>query len=288
MDLTAEVGRLVEKHGLGHKRGLILASLRPSIRIRLDTPTVTEGPEPLSRFGGLPWLGESGPWPSADDGRLLTFLGQVSLPELPRIPGRELLPASGCLFFFYDLDRQPWGQGRAEKSQWRVVFLSRPGALPVPAPTGAPTALALCRARFEPDVTAPAFRSIEIDPLDLTDTERDRYGDLLEDVSSLADNGPTLHRVLGHPDAIQGCMQRTVQFKSRDLALHKGVFSWYDHPRAQELIPGALDWRLLLQLDSDDLLGTMWGDGGRLFFWMHRDALAARRFEDTWLFLQCY
>lgn len=43
-------------------------------------------------------------------------------------------------------------------------------------------------------------------------------------------------------------------------------------------------WRCLLQLDSE---GWMWGDGGKLYFWIPREDLAARRFENVWIELQC-
>jgi uncharacterized protein YwqG len=52
-------------------------------------------------------------------------------------------------------------------------------------------------------------------------------------------------------------------------------------------MPGAHDWRLLLQLDSDPALDVMWGDAGRIFFWIPEDAPLGRRFDETWLSLQC-
>lgn len=48
------------------------------------------------------------------------------------------------------------------------------------------------------------------------------------------------------------------------------------------------DWLLLLQLDSDAMLDWSWGDSGRLYFWIHREDLAARRFEQVYMQLQCY
>lgn len=47
------------------------------------------------------------------------------------------------------------------------------------------------------------------------------------------------------------------------------------------------DWMLLLQIDSDDAPGTMWGDTGCIYYWIRRDDLARRHFADTWLMLQC-
>ena len=50
----------------------------------------------------------------------------------------------------------------------------------------------------------------------------------------------------------------------------------------------APDWRLLLQVDSDERLGTQWGDAGSIYFLVRPDALERRAFERTWLIGQCY
>jgi uncharacterized protein YwqG len=47
------------------------------------------------------------------------------------------------------------------------------------------------------------------------------------------------------------------------------------------------NWRLLMQIDTDDDGGMMWGDCGRLYFWMTDDALQRRAFEECWMILQC-
>lgn len=41
--------------------------------------------------------------------------------------------------------------------------------------------------------------------------------------------------------------------------------------RALELEPGAADWRLLLQVDSDDAAAITCGDAGRVYFWIKQD-----------------
>jgi uncharacterized protein YwqG len=46
--------------------------------------------------------------------------------------------------------------------------------------------------------------------------------------------------------------------------------------------------RFLLQVDSDDAAGMMWGDAGMLYFWIRDDDLAARRFDRAWCVMQCY
>ena len=46
-------------------------------------------------------------------------------------------------------------------------------------------------------------------------------------------------------------------------------------------------WRLLLQLDTDGNPGWMWGDMGRLYFWITDEDLREGVFEKCWMILQC-
>jgi uncharacterized protein YwqG len=53
------------------------------------------------------------------------------------------------------------------------------------------------------------------------------------------------------------------------------------------LAAGAIDWVLLLQIDSDDATGMYWGDLGRIYVWIRKDDLRHGRFDAAWLVLQC-
>ena len=55
----------------------------------------------------------------------------------------------------------------------------------------------------------------------------------------------------------------------------------------RRLAPGEKDWRLLLQVDTDEQLGLMWGDCGLIYFWIREQDAAARRFDRAWVILQC-
>ena len=92
------------------------------------------------------------------------------------------------------------------------------------------------------------------------------------------------HRLLGHPDPVQGDMQVECQLVSNGL--YCGDRSGYEDPRAAGLLPGATQWRLLLQVDSAEGCGMTWGDAGRLYYWIRDDALARRDWASTWLILQ--
>jgi hypothetical protein len=75
------------------------------------------------------------------------------------------------------------------------------------------------------------------------------------------------HRTCGHPDLIQG-----------DTAVELGE-SGGTAPR---------DWRLLLQVDSEEDIGMMWGDMGRLYYWIQQDDLKRRLWTEVRVILQSH
>ena len=170
---------------------------------------------------------------------------------------------------------------------WRVLYEPDEGmdlkAVKAPKGLGDDEILPRVPVVPHPDLTVPPTRSIELDQLPKMAPETfERFYKLRYEVGPA---GPR-HRMFGYPDSIQGCMQRTAQFISHGATLPKGVHSYYEHPRAAELMPGARDWMLLLQIDSANDFAS-WGDWGSLFFWIKRSDLAARNFDQTWFFLQC-
>jgi uncharacterized protein YwqG len=93
------------------------------------------------------------------------------------------------------------------------------------------------------------------------------------------------HRMFGWPDLVQNPMQLECQLAANGI--YVGDSTGYRHPRVAELAPGAADWLLLLQLDTDDEIGWMWGDVGTLYYWIRRQDLPAGRFDRTWMIFQC-
>jgi uncharacterized protein YwqG len=98
--------------------------------------------------------------------------------------------------------------------------------------------------------------------------------------------GSTHHRVLGHPQLIQNPMELECQLASNGV--YCGNSEGYQSDQAKVLEQGAADWRLLLQIDTDEEgPGWMWGDVGRLYFWLRSQDLTSLRFDNVWLIFQC-
>jgi uncharacterized protein YwqG len=113
-----------------------------------------------------------------------------------------------------------------------------------------------------------------------------RYADVLrtwKDPHGL--NTGAVHRLLGHPDQIQGDMMLECQLASSGI--YVGNSKGYQSDAAQRVRTGANEWRLLLQIDSDERSKMMWGDVGRIYYWVRDADLRARSWERVWLCLQC-
>ena len=73
--------------------------------------------------------------------------------------------------------------------------------------------------------------------------------------------------MLGHYEPVQNFdMELECELASRGLQL--GEECGLDASRQGELREASKDWRLLLQLDTDDTTGWAWGDLGKIYFWI--------------------
>jgi len=257
--------------------------------VRLSSRRVAQEsdvPIGASRLGGRPDLKPGFSWPSWKD-RPLSFVGQVNLADVARYPFCSRLPPSGLLSFFYDQDQQTWGFDPKDRGSWLVHFEPDPSLLERCAPPeGASSPSAFPASTLEPSEvqTLPAVDSQLVSDLGLRPEELDAYSQVLDQAAEQRPPGAA-HQLLGHSSPVQGDMQLECQLVSHGL--YCGDQTGYTDPRAQALKAGAKNWRLLMQIDTDDDGGMMWGDCGRLYFWMTDDALQRRAFDECWMILQC-
>jgi uncharacterized protein YwqG len=248
------VRRALEKagHGKFAKRALALA--RPALSIKTRRAGKVKLAPGTSRIGGAPDLLPGAKWPS-----------------WKRQPQ-----------FFYDPEQRTWGFDPKDRGSWRVLLQKEigkparaPGVKPYPA----------CRLAFEEVTTPVSGESFDYETLAPSEAQHEAYGEAMGAVEEELD-GDTRHQLLGNAIPIQGDMQLECQLASNGL--YCGDPSGYQTRRARKLAPAASRWRLLFQLDSDDRADMMWGDSGCLYFWITDEALGARRFNESWMVLQCF
>lgn len=246
------------------------------VRMR-SAPCANESmPVGTSKLGGLPDLPPGLAWPKWKTG-YLTFVAQVNLAELPAI---DLLPNVGMLSFFYDSEQSAWGFDPNHKDGFRLWYFPEVSQL---IRTVEPEAsrFPCARVSFEPFLSLPDPSAKSVSAL-LKEIENDeQYDDFVEKHAGLAPQ----HQILGWPHVVQGEMALECQLVTNGL--YTGNPSGYKNSRRKELEPGADDWTLLLQIDSDDNAKMMWGDAGMLYVWIRRQDLASRAFDKAWTILQC-
>lgn len=234
-----------------------------------------------SFLGGEPELPAGMAWPRGRNP--LSFLAQINLGQVQEAMPIDWLPASGRLLFFYDMECQPWGFDPTERDCWQVILAPEgtDGAVSS-APEGAET--------FEQQhVIFSVVDTFSEDGPFLPDghgMSEDAYEEFSNLVRTHDFGSAPLHQISGKPYAIQNeNMETECQLASHGIDCGSG--EGYRSPEAKALFAGAKDWRLLLQLDTDDDTGWMRGDSGILYFWVREDDARRGDFSRVWIVLQC-
>jgi uncharacterized protein YwqG len=266
-----------------------LDSLQRLVRpaIRLESRKVAQADLSLgqSRLGGEPDLPAKFKWPIYK-GKPLAFVAQLNMEAAARVMPTAPLPKRGHLWFFYAADQHHWGFDPKDRGSSLVhyqadVALER-RALPRELPEAG---------RFQPCALA---MTVYVDIPSIEDERNPLLGsddDMAESYAEVQDqfaspNGDVAHKLLGHAQTIQGAMELECALTSNGI--YTGDSRGYKDRRAAKLAKSQYDWRLLLQIDSDEHAGMMWGDAGRIYFWIREQDLLERRFDKSWLVLQCY
>lgn len=276
-----EVRRIAEEVGLGRVAEAIESQAVTSLRFDLQQQEfVAPG---RTRFGGVPDLPLGTEWPRWNEVPLI-FIGQIALSDLGGTSVQGELPEAGVVSFFYGGSEKAWGFDPAERGASRVLYFAPDQRLErVTEPDGIPQdgPLAPCAWQPRDELTVPPWESSLVETWALSKQEREAYFTVADKV--VDPEQEPINRLLGHPDPVQGDMQLECQLVTNGVYMGGGL----DDPRADALRPGAVDWRLLLQIDSDEALGSMWGDVGRVYFWIRDADLRAGRFDASWHVMQC-
>lgn len=223
--------------------------------------------DPRSRLGGIPDM--AGRWPRYED-RALCCVAQLDLPQV-RAAGRPAwLPDRGRLLFFYELEHGSWGIDPGDAGSAVVIHeVGPPVAATEPDDLSDDAKFPAYPVAFVRAVSFPTEERLGVDWKSLNAASAEALEQALADMEP----PPPTHQIGGYPSPIQNdSMEVACQAIAERLGDRGG---------------SAADWRLLLQLDTDDEAGMMWGDVGSLYFWVREQDARAGDFSRAWTILQC-
>lgn len=235
----------------------------------------------FSWIGGLPAVAPGFEWPTWN-GQPLTFLAQIDLEEVAAGMEQSWLPKRGQLYFFvYDSEELAFGYDAAESGTWRVIHTNadRTALVPAAIPAGLDETSVFARTNIR-------FRRIDTLPSESRfmgkwDTSNEEFEALLS-AQAAPFRGQPHHQMFGYPDPEQ---DDGMELEAELISNGVNALDFRD-PRRRDFSAGADQWRLLLQVDTDDGLDMMWQDGGLLYFWIREKDAAKGDFSKVWLFLQ--
>ena len=252
----------------------------------------------VSKIGGIPDLPAGFQWPYFEGtdyegvrkSRPLSFVAQIDLSQAAGFDPEGLLPHTGMLYFFYELQTMAWGNLEDDGCARVYYYDVSPDALrPTAPPKSLPASLMVPESPLTMQGKVSYPSSEELPLSELSTAERFRIYDLYE--AQLRQNGVELEhdpaecfQLLGYAELIQGSILL-------ECALHAAGLNWDDYAQLsakeqQALLETGGEWTLLAQFGtlSDEL---MFGDCGCIYFYIRKDDLAAQRFDRVYLNLQC-
>lgn len=217
----------------------------------------------MSKLYGIPHVGADFRWPEYE-GRPMLFLCQIDLAEAAACIPASPLPRQGGLLFFVasDCEGEPLLNDDFNPAAACVLWLPLMAQPPVSRGDG--VGIPEQPIRLEPSASdLPQPDAAVVLAAGLTDEDYESYRALIEE--RLPDGAAKGHRLGGYPHLLQS---NTLEADAYYLTVGA---SPNDETQAAK-------WRLLLQLDSDDVF--MWGtDSGLLYFMIHDDDLRAANFS---------
>lgn len=210
----------------------------------------------------------------------LSFIAQINLSETSPFDKEHLLPKTGLLYFFYSAEQEVWGFDYIDKNKFKVIYWNgdQSELKRIDFPNDLPeySCYKPCSVEIKSEISLPSYGHEVYQ--DFADGEDDKFWDEVY-------NEENLNKLLGNSDNIQNEMELECELVTNGL--YCGDPTGYNDPRAKALEPNAKDWRLLLQIDSNEENEMMWGDCGRLYFWIKKDDLLNKNFDKSWFSLQC-
>ena len=250
-----------------------------------------------SKIGGKPYLPKDFIWPYYQ-GLPLSFLAQISLEEVSLLDKDKLLPSTGMLYFFYELETQEWGYSPQNKGCAKVFYFedsSNFELIDFPKNMEDDYKIPEFKINFKSNISLPSYEdffNLVEDKEELKDITENEFYDIYHSAYDELSKKYLVPiekyiKLLAYPDVIQNSMEEECAAVARGFNMG-GI--GYPKKYKEEIKKASKDWILLFQMDTVETSDyeLMFGDSGHIYFWIKKEDLANKNFENIWLILQCY
>ena len=266
----------------------MLSSLSKN-QIEIDVLSVSKDLSSCSsKLGGLPACPSDFVWPTYQVTKKgetkelpLAFLAQFNLKELSEYDTEGLLPKSGILSFFYELKSMKWGLSPEDKGCAKVFYFEDESLL---QPCSLPENLDKEFCIPEMPLVFTSKKSVPSwEEYDLYDSSVEYENDFYNEVKAdfLGCDEKKSCKLLGYADVLQDAMPRECELVSRGFDLDNGPARLTEEEK-QSVAAACKDWVLLFQT------GTISSDDYEIYFYIKKEDLEAKKFDNVWLIMQCY
>jgi uncharacterized protein YwqG len=279
----SQLNELIEEYGLEDVKDYIYGNIKDSIRLGIedkdDYKTLGN-----SRAGGYPDVPSGFIWPKTNDGENMTFIAQLNLSEISSSDKENLLPKNGILYFFMGLDEP------ADDIEHKVIFVETSDNLKLYKIEE--TVLDEVYDKFE------AYKITSRYSLDVPNdayVNYDEIGDGDEDYFNMREELMCTEDDIGnmfgysdgqHDDAELKAALKIIANEQYDYSESEKskIVSYFngDIKKAEEEIKNI---KMLLEINSDDNIGFQWWDAGCIHFFIRKEDLIQRNFDNTYLSL---
>lgn len=281
-----ELKELMRQNKASRIWNMVETKLKPAVYMNLQPANEEDVAIGQSKIGGLPDLPKTMEWFNYKE-EPMSFLAQINLNELAAFDLNDALPKEGILYFFYDATQQAHGLSPEDEGASKVFFFKGDMAdlqrKEKPHNLDPDAFFDNCSIEFVYKINMPNYESDLLYDIDLDDDEFQIYSE----IDALINDYEYINKILGHADIIESGMELDCELVRNGLFC--GDASGLKSPKAKALKRHIGAWHLLLQLDSNDETANMlWGEAGRLFFWIREEDLKQQNFEKAWAILQSY
>lgn len=250
-----------------------------------------------TRFGGVPDVPADFIWPTFETStyedkeikmRPLSFIAQFNCNDLMHFDYEGLLPTTGVLSFFYEVDSQRWGFDPKDAGSARVYWfknINELNAAETPKDLPEECQFPILNITLTADKVLPDYEDFILAYPEV-DGDYDEYEEKISLIVTSQNENQS--KLLGWPFIIQSNMTSECELVSRGFYLGNGEIP--TTVIAEAKATSLEDWCLLLQLDTveDENFELMFGDCGNIYFYIRKEDLQVKNFDNIWLILQCY